>query len=353
MANAGRAGKALGWGVALLLGGAAQAADPAQALAQVQTPVPVPVQAAGEVIDLAPVVVSGVQPGPGLWQVRNSQGHTLWILGTVSPLPAKLDWRADEVQAVIASAQEVLGPPGWTLDADVGFFRGLTLVPSAMKAARDPQGRTLREVLPPDLYARWEVLKQRHIGRDNGIEKDRPLVAATQLYAAALKDVGLGRSSPVSRIIEKASKAHGLKPVSTQVTIKIADPRQALKEVRGTALQDVECFRRTLDVVEHGLPLLAERANAWSVGDIEALQRLAVKGQYLACVDAVANSDFGRRRGLTDVDAQAHRKWMSMVTDALARNTVTFATVPVTSLLTPGGYVDQLRGRGLEVQAPE
>ena len=58
--------------------------------------------------------VSGVQPGPGLWQVRNSQGHTLWILGTVSPLPAKLDWRADEVQAVIASAQEVLGPPGWT-----------------------------------------------------------------------------------------------------------------------------------------------------------------------------------------------------------------------------------------------
>lgn len=353
MANAGRAGKALGWGVALLLGGAAQAAAPAQALGQVQTPVPVPVQAAGEVIDLAPVVVSGVQPGPGLWQVRNSQGHTLWILGTVSPLPAKLDWRADEVQAVIASAQEVLGPPGWTLDADVGFFRGLTLVPSAMKAARDPQGRTLREVLPPDLYARWEVLKQRHIGRDNGIEKDRPLVAATQLYAAALKDVGLGRSSPVSRIIEKASKAHGLKPVSTQVTIKIADPRQALKEVRGTALQDVECFRRTLDVVEHGLPLLAERANAWSVGDIEALQRLAVKGQYLACVDAVANSDFGRRRGLTDVDAQAHRKWMSMVTDALARNTVTFATVPVTSLLTLGGYVDQLRGRGLEVQAPE
>lgn len=343
MAIAVRAGKALVWGVALLLGGVAHA--------QAQTQVPA--QAAGEVIDLAPVVVSGEQPGPGMWQVRNGQGHTLWILGTVSPLPAKLEWRADEVQAVIASAQEVLGSPGWALDADVGFFRGLTLLPSAMKAARDPDGRTLREVLPPDLYARWEVLKQRHIGRDKGIEKDRPLVAATQLYAAALKDVGLGRSSPVSRIVQKASKAHGLTPVSTQVAIKIVDPRQALKEVRGTALQDVECFRRTLDVVEHGLPLLAERANAWSVGDIEALERLAVKGQYLACVDAVANSDFGRRRGLTDVDAQAHRKWMTMAGEALARNAVTFATVPVTSLLTPGGYADQLRARGYEVQAPE
>lgn len=351
MANAGRAGSALVWGMAVLLGGAVHAN--AQVHAPAQEPVPVPAQTAGEVTDLAPVLVSGVQPGPGMWQVRNSQGHTLWILGTVSPLPAKLDWRADEVQAVIASAQEVLGSPGWTLDADVGFFRRLTLAPAAMKAARDPDGRTLREVLPPDLYARWALLKQRHIGRDNGIEKDRPLVAATQLYAAALKDVGLGRSSPVSRIIEKASKAHGLKPVSTQVTIKIADARQALKEVRGTALQDVECFRRTLEVIEHGLPLLAERANAWAVGDIQALQRLAVKGQYVACVDAVANSDFGRRRGLTDVDAQAHRKWISMASDALARNAVTFATVPVTSLVTPGGYIDQLRERGFEVQIPE
>jgi len=345
MVDAVRAGKALALGIALLVGGAAQANG--------QDPLPAQAPPAGEVIDLAPVVVSGVQPGPGMWQVRNGQGHTLWILGTVSPLPAKLQWRADEVQAVIASAQQVLGSPGWTLDADVGFFRGLTLVPSAMKAARDPEGRTLREVLPADLYARWEVLKQRHIGRDNGIEKDRPLVAATQLYAAALKDVGLGRSSPVSKVVEKASRAHGLKPVSTQVTIKIADPRQALKEVRGTALQDVECFRRTLDVVEHGLPLLAERANAWSVGDVEALQRLAVQGQYLACVDAVANSDFGRRRGMADVDAQAQRKWLDLASGALQKNAVTFATVPVTSLVSPGGYLEQLRGRGYEVQAPE
>ncbi|MET0807933.1 MAG: TraB/GumN family protein, partial [Pseudoxanthomonas sp.] len=265
----------------------------------------------------------------------------------------KLEWRADEVQAVIGSAQEVLGSPGWGLDADVGFFGRLTLVPSALKAARDPDGRTLREVLPPDLYARWAQLKQRHIGRDGGIEKDRPLVAATQLYAAALKDVGLGRSSPVSKVVEKAAKAHGLKPVLTRVEIKIADPRQALKEVRGTALQDLECFRRTLDVVEHGLPLLAERANAWSVGDVEALQRLAVEGQYAACVDAVANSAFGRRRGLSDVDAQAQRKWLGIASDALGRNAVTFATVPVSSLVSPGGYLEQLRARGFEVKAPE
>ena len=36
--------------------------------------------------DEAPVVVSGEQPGPGLWRVEKD-GHVMWVLGTQSPLP--------------------------------------------------------------------------------------------------------------------------------------------------------------------------------------------------------------------------------------------------------------------------
>ncbi|MEG2805636.1 TraB/GumN family protein [Stenotrophomonas sp.] len=314
-------------------------------------PMPVP-GAPPAVVDLAPVVVSGVQPGPGMWQVTAADGHALWILGTVSPLPADLDWRADEVEAVIARADEVLGPPGWTLDADVGFFKGLTLLPSAMKAAHDPQGRRLEEILPAAEYARWLTLKQRYLGRDRGVEKDRPLVAGTRLYAAALKSVGLGRSSPVSAMLAKAYKARGLTPVITRMVIRVDDPRQALKEARGSTLQDVQCFERTLDVVEQQLPLLVERANAWSVGDVDALQRLALQSQYDACVGAIADSDFGRRRGLQAVDQQAADKWLQQARAALARNPTTFAVVPVHLLVQPGGYLARLEQAGYVVQAP-
>lgn len=315
---------------------------------------PAPPAAAGQaaVVDLAPVVVSGVQPGPGMWKVTARDGHVLWILGTVSPLPAKLDWRADEVEAVVASADEVLGPPGWTLDADVGFFKGLTLLPSAMKAAHDPQGRRLEEILPAATYTRWLALKQRYLGRDRGVEKDRPLVAATRLYTEALKSVGLGRGSPVSAVLDKAYKARGLKPVVTRVVIRVDDPRQALKEARASPLQDVQCLERTLDVVEHQLPLLVERANAWSMGDTEALQRLALQSQYDACVGAIAESPFGRRRGLAAVDRQAADKWQQVARAALARNRTTFAVVPVHSLVAPEGYLARLQQAGYEVQAP-
>lgn len=304
------------------------------------------------VVDLAPVVVFGVQPGPGMWKVTGSDGHALWILGTVSPLPAKLDWRADEVQAVIASADEVLGPPGWKVDADIGVFKGLTLLPSAMKAAHDPQGRRLDEILPAALYARWLPLKQRYMGRDRGVEKDRPLVAAARLYGDALKSVGLGGGTPVTRVLEKAYKARGLKPVPTRVAIRVEDPRAALKEMRSSTLADAACFQRTLDVVEHQLPLLVERANAWAVGDTEALQQLAVQSQYDACVGAIADSEFGRRRGLGGVDQQAADKWVQMARAALGRNATTFAVVPVALLVQPGGYLARLEQAGFEVQAP-
>jgi uncharacterized protein YbaP (TraB family) len=309
-------------------------------------------QALPEVVDLAPVVVSGVQPGPGMWRVTGADGHTLWILGTVSPLPAKLDWHADEVKAVIASADAVLGSPGWTLDADVGFFRGLTLLPSAMKAAHDPQGRRLDQILPPELYARWAPMKQRYLGRDRGVEKDRPLVAATRLYGAALKAVGLAPRSGVGELLEKAYKARGLKPVETRLVIKVADPRAALKEVRGSTLPDVDCLQRTLDVVEHQLPVLVDRANAWAVGDIEALQQLALKNQYDACVGAIASSELGRRRGLTDLEARSADKWLAAARDALARHPVTFSTAPVHALVAPSGYLERLRQAGYTIQAP-
>lgn len=62
---------------------------------------------AAPIRDLEAVVVHGAQPGPGLWRV-SKDGRVLWILGTVSPLPNQIEWRADEVRAVIARSGQVL-----------------------------------------------------------------------------------------------------------------------------------------------------------------------------------------------------------------------------------------------------
>ena len=64
----------------------------------------------------ATVVVTGEQPGPGLWLVRKG-GHDLWILGTLNPLPAGMQWQSAQIEQVIANAQEVIRPPRVDLPA--------------------------------------------------------------------------------------------------------------------------------------------------------------------------------------------------------------------------------------------
>ena len=91
------------------------------------------------------MVVSGAQPGPGMWKVTKGD-HVLWILGTLSPLPKKMEWQSRDVEAVIAQAQEVLS---WrrrvALNVKIGFFQGLMLAPKLIGIRKNPGGASLQQ----------------------------------------------------------------------------------------------------------------------------------------------------------------------------------------------------------------
>ena len=315
---------------------------------------PVPPVAGTGVIDMEAVVVAGVQPGPGLWKVRHGD-HLLYVLGTQSPLPKNITWRSDEVDQVLQLADEVLASPGISVGTDIGFFRGLTLLPSAMKASKNPDGQKLQDVLPPALYARWAVLKQRYMGRDGGIEKKRPLIAAFQLYSEALSDSGLREGGVINPVIDAVLKRRKMKRTPTVLNIKLDDPRAALADFRKETLkpEGLACFSKTLDVIEGDLPHVAARANAWAVGDWPALRSGARQDWQQACELAWFNTETARKRGISDVEARMQARWMEVAEGALQKNRITFATVPVWQLVKPGGYLAALQAKGYEVEAPE
>lgn len=332
------------WGIALWLVAFAAGAQVAQAPRA-------PAQGTG-IVDLEAMVVRGVQPGPGLWKVSDKDGHVLWILGTLAPLPRDIEWRSDEVRSVIAHSQQVLLAPSLGFEADVGFFGRLALLPSALRAMKNENGAGLRDVLPPELYARWQVQKQRYLGRDRGVEDKRPMLAAMELYDAAIKQSGLGRKSPIRPLVEKAAKAAGIKPTSTQLEVKVEDPKAALKEFRAGGMDDVDCFRTVLGAVERDLPTMVERANAWAVGDIEALSRLPREDPRSACVRALSESGFAKGRGYGDLNERMALHWLALAEAALKNNPSTFALLPISELSSPHGYLARLQARGYSVEAP-
>ncbi|HSD18392.1 MAG TPA: TraB/GumN family protein [Thermomonas sp.] len=300
----------------------------------------------------ATVIVDGAQPGPGLWLVRKG-GHDLWILGTLSPLPAKMQWQSKRVEGVIANAQEVIHPPRVSLDVKAGFFQKLTLLPSMLGARKNPDGKRLEQIVSPASYARWKILKARYIGSDGGVEKWRPLFAAQELYQEAMKKSGLDNGKSVWPVIREAIETHHPAVTDVKEEIVVKDPKPLLKEWSKTTLDDIACFDNTMTRIETDLDAMRARANAWATGDMAALQSLPPPYQWESCSSAITEAGIGKRLGFGDANQKARARWIAAAEAALDKNTVTFAVLDMKEMTRADGLLAALKAKGYTVLAPD
>lgn len=315
----------------------------------------------GEVAPPEEVVVTGEYPGPGLWKVTRSDDpadHTLWILGDPPPLPKKMKWKSSDVEAVLMRSQEVLLPSALSVKPDekIGMLKGLTLLPAALGARRNPDGRTLREVVPEELYARWLVQKKRYLGSDRSVEKHRPIVAAVKLQREAFDDMGL-RFGQVSEAVTKLAKKHKIRTTTPTLSFlfRARDAKTMIRQAAREPLDDTECFAVSLDLAEaladHDASMA--RASAWATGDLDALAALPVlPSPLLPCAKAVLGSQVAREVIPSDPRAELEALWVEAAEKSLATNETTFALLPLSELLGSEGRLAALRAKGYNVRAP-
>ncbi|HEY6985691.1 MAG TPA: TraB/GumN family protein [Rhodanobacteraceae bacterium] len=303
--------------------------------------------------ELPTIVVSGEQPGPGLWKV-SSGDHVLWILGTLSPLPKNMHWQPKEVEAAIASADAVIDGPRVKVNADVGFFGKIALLGSMVGVRDNPDHKTLQQVVPPELYARWMTLKTKYFGAGRGrnIETWRPIFAAIELWNEAIKKAGLTRED-VGDVVDSAVKARKIETVKPIYKIDVPDPRALVKEFKQSAMDDLDCFAKTLDRIDGDMDTIAARANAWATGDVAKLRTLPDSDQRQACLDAIASTKIAQERGITDLPQRVENTWIEAASVSLEKNRITFARLPITDLLAKDGYLAKLKAKGFTVEAPD
>jgi uncharacterized protein YbaP (TraB family) len=301
---------------------------------------------------LQTVSVTGVQPGPGLWKVSKGD-HVMWVLGTLSPLPKHMQWRSTEVEDTLAHSQELLESPTAELKVDAGFFGKLALLPSVYSARKNPGGESLQQILPPEIYARWEVAKQQYFGDDNGIEYWRPILVAMKLYQKALDRAGLTGRGDVVNTVEKLARKHDVKSTPIKYKLVIEHPRDAVETIKQTNLHDISCFNQTLNTVENDMGALTQRANAWSTGDMQTLRSFTLNDRYESCVIAVINADFAQQLGLHDLPERMAAIWLTAAQSAMSRNAQTFAVLPMEQIMSPDGFLAQLKAKGYTVRSPD
>lgn len=195
-------------------------------------------------VELETVLVTGEQPGPGLWKVSKGD-HVLWILGTHQPLPGNMTWQSREVEARVAESREVIFPGQVKVRMNEKWLSRLAGAPAAPNgSAGEKPG--LKDFLPSEAWDKWLVMKRKYIGKDERADSMRPAFAATFLQQAALRRSGLGNSVDVTEVVSNAAKSHR-RSIRTlpAVTSRLRLDKSLAREFPPVEAAEIACFERT------------------------------------------------------------------------------------------------------------
>ncbi len=293
-------------------------------------------QAPGQLDEL---VVTGERTGPGLWHVHHGAAQ-MWVLGSISPLPKGITWRATEVEKILGSTDRVLVPK----PLEIGIVRILWLLVTERNLIMVRGGKRLRDVLPPDLRARFALDRSKYTSDTDKWEHFRPIVAAAFLQQAAFHQVGLSARIDLGAAVRSLAKKHDVRVEEVKVA-GVGDVLEALKTMP-PATENM-CVQASLVTVEKDLPRLMERARAWSTGNVERIESLREPAEVDACLAAL---DSGAAAG--DLVGRVRRAWLESMERYLQAGGTTLAVVNMDLLLGRGGLLDALRAQGYEVEAP-
>jgi uncharacterized protein YbaP (TraB family) len=286
------------------------------------------------------VVVTSERPGPGMWHVHRGAAN-VWILGSISPLPRDITWRASQVETVLQSTSQVLVQK----PLEISIPRILWMLIADRKYLMVVGGKRLKDVMPPDLHARFAVQRSKVTDDAEKWEHYRPIIATAFLQQAAFHKVNLSMRLDLGAALRQLATKHGVRIEEVRVA-GASDMLEALKTMP-PATERI-CVEASLHTIESGLPRLMERAQAWADGNVERIENLPELKEVDTCRNAL---DEGK--GASDVIGRIRQTWLDTIEKHLRSDGTTIAVINLDLLLERGGLLDQLRAKGYEVDSPK
>jgi uncharacterized protein YbaP (TraB family) len=285
------------------------------------------------------VVVTGERTGPGMWHVRHGSAN-LWILGSMSPLPKGITWRSKQFEGLLATTNQVVIPKPF----EIGIVRILWLLITQRDLLMVQGGKRLKDVMPPDLYARFAAQRAKYNTDAAKWERYRPIVAAAFLQQAAFHQVGLSTRLDLGAAVRTLAEKHGVRVEELKIA-GVRDFLDALKDMpRAT---ENACVAASLVTVEKDLPRLVERAQAWASGNVERIAKLHEPPEVDDCRAALEEG-----AGASELISLVRRSWLDRMEKYLQGDAVTVAVVNLDMLLEKGGLLDELRAKGYAIDEP-
>jgi hypothetical protein len=336
------------------------------------------------------VVVYGERAGPRLWRIHDADSE-VFILPSVAYLPETFEWDERGIAAVVSDVDQIFTPPRVSSGSgDNARFIGVLLRTLIFNRGRIymAKGETLEQRIGADLAARLAgaqaVVEAREKARksakkakkqkDGGenppadeaalaaslekVEPKRfhPFIQANQLQAEAASSAGLELFDPVEDKIKALARKNDV-PVRPLIEKDLAfkDAKKLLVSMQNFAPEtDRACVSEAIRFAEEDLHRVRALADAWARGDATALRAGAKLPLDSECVTRIS-AELGELKtfdGATFTEALGQGIAADALVAALERPGARLAIVLADSFLPPGGVLDQLRARGVEVNEP-
>jgi uncharacterized protein YbaP (TraB family) len=284
------------------------------------------------------LIVTGEHTGPGMWHVHRGTAN-LWILGSMSPLPKGITWRSKQFEQLLDSTHQVLVPKPF----EIGIVRVLWLLVTQRDLLMVRGGKRLKDVMPPDLHARFALQRAKFTDDSDKWERYRPIIASAFLQQAAFHQVGLSTRLDLGAAVRTLASKHHVRIEELKIA-GVHDVLDALKTMPPAT--ENACVEASLVTIEKDLPRLVERAQAWAMGNVERIEGLREPPEVDACRAAL---DEGT--GANDLIALVRRTWLERMEKYLQGGEMTVAVVNMDLLLEKGGLLDELRAKGYDIDA--
>jgi hypothetical protein len=264
---------------------------------------------------------------------------------------------------VIARAQEALEMPNISADASpllylnpINLFRGIRL---AKKLSRDPGGKTLEELLPPETYTRFLALQAKYFPGDaKEFDELRPGFAAARMVSIVEAKEGLGGDDDIRQTIHKLIRRNrdiARTDIEVKVDLEGSFGDLAKRAEKLTASLDpaveLQCFESQLRRMEEDIDAMRTRANSWAQGRIEEFRGVPLPGtDDDSCLALIVQSS--ERDLIVESRRKLDRLWLDNAERALEQNRTTFAILPIIDLMKSDGPLAELGAKGYEIRAP-
>lgn len=261
-----------------------------------------------------------------MWKVEGPNGSSAYLLGSLHILTAEYYPLSATINKAFAESKTLVE------EVDIDEMNDPMMMMAALSKAMLADGRTLDQLIAPELYAEVKQRAEKAGLPMMAIQRMKPWLVSIALMAPTLQAAGFKPEHGVDKHFFDRAKDSGMKRQGLETMAFQIDQLDSMPP----KLQE-EMLRATIEDLEKSVAGVKEMAQAWSFGNVAAMEKMTLEEMKEA-------PELYQR-----MLVQRNLNWVPHVEACIKQNAACFIVVGAAHLVGPDGLPVLLAKKGYKV----